>query len=207
MLHSSSVRRHPSSEVKRRDNRISIHFGDRSQYAERVFCEVLAKRGQSEKLRSPIYESPGNGAVLIEAGFDEPVLGVGSRPERHNLRKSQPRSQLHGIELGGRRIQDCGSADIQTFENRRFLFRDVLQTIECGKVRRRNHGDQGDVRGRHFAQRSDFAGLVHADLDYGIIGIFGHPSQRQRNSPMIVVALLGRVRFPLKAQRKLEHVL
>ena len=50
----------------------------------------------------------------------------------------------------------------------------------------RNQRDDGDMRPDHLDQRPDFAGMIHADLEDGIVAIRRHPRQRQRHTPVIV---------------------
>ena len=56
-------------------------------------------------------------------------------------------------------------------------------------------------------ERRDLAGMVHADLDHREIGVGGHPRQRQRHAPVVVVARLGGMDAALAGQHRAQHLL
>ena len=113
--------------------------------------------------------------------------------------------------------QDCSMFDVgidhrhaarsKPFEYRGFLDSNFGDVRECLKVNGGNCCDQCYVRACKLGQRGNLSGMVHADLDHGIIGVDRHPCQCQGNTPVIVVALDRCMCPPLICEDRQQHFL
>jgi len=99
------------------------------------------------------------------------------------------------------------AAGFQPLKHGGLFARDGIKPGERLQMRGGNRGNQRRVRTGEARQRRDFAGVVHADLDHGKVGILRQPRQRQRHPPVVVVACLGGVHIALRCQHRAQHFL
>ena len=75
------------------------------------------------------------------------------------------------------------------------------------EMRRRDSSDNRDVRTNQLDQRRDLAGVVHADLEYGVLGFARHAGEHQRHTPVIVERLDRPVRRAGRRQHRADRFL
>ena len=109
-----------------------------------------------------------------------------------------------GVDIGG---EDRGAGGFEAIEDRSLFNGDAFDILEGFEVHGGDGCDHRDMRAGHASQRRDFAGVVHADFDHGIIGVGGHPRQGQWHAPVVVVAGHGGVSFALPREHGAQHFL
>ena len=119
---------------------------------------------------------------------------------------------IHGLGHQDRGMFDIGvdhgnATRLQPVEHRGFFHGDLGDIRKCLQVDGGDGGDHGNVRLRHLCQRRDFSGVVHADLDHGVFRIGRHPRERQRHTPVIVIAVDRGMRAPLVRKDREQHFL
>src|SRR5918993_2844040 len=123
--------------------------------------------------------------------------------ERQDLIRIAPRRADQPVAV--RRVvrHDRNAARLQAFEDFALGVRDRLFGAEVLDMRRRNRGDEREMRTDHARQRGDLAFVVHAHFEHREVRLAGHPGKAQRNARMVVVALDGAV--SLAAADAVEH--
>src|SRR5690606_31484509 len=83
-------------------------------------------------------------------------------------------------------IEQGGASRFKPLEDLRLGLGYLIEIAEEAQMRRGDEGDDRHMRAHHLGQRPDFTGMVHPDLEYGVVAILRHPRQCQRHAPVIV---------------------
>ena len=122
------------------------------------------------------------------------------RSERFGLRTKKVEERIVAIE--NRR-----AAGLQPLEDFGLCVGNVRDAVEELDMDGLDGGHDGDVRPDHRCQRTDFTGMIHADLAYREVRVGRHPRQRQRHPPMVVEGGVGRMDLAGRGEDRAEHLL
>ena len=161
--------------------------------ADRIHRQMIARRAE-----------PVGDALAEDIGFDRRAGIAAASQAEAALRASgiaaeaddaAPRRALRARFASSAKcvivaVEDRRAAGLQPLENLGLRLGDGLDAVEEFDMDRRDRGDDRGMRADELGQRRDFAGMVHADLEDGVIGIARQPRERQRHAPMIVVGFV-----------------
>jgi hypothetical protein len=125
------------------------------------------------------------------------VLRLIGDETRLRLRVLAEGEDMRGAERAGRldealedfvvAIQYGDAALQQASENLRLRVGDRLERGEMFEMRRRDLGDDRDMRLNQLYERGDLSGMVHAELEDAEARVRRHARKRQGHAPLIVV--------------------
>ncbi|GCC45431.1 hypothetical protein chiPu_0029314 [Chiloscyllium punctatum] len=126
-------------------------------------------------------------AGRVQREVDQPRFGTLVGTERDDARDAGLlRLLLQPRELSVVAVEHNGTVRLESGKDLRLGVGDRLDAGEEFQMHRLDRGDDGDVRPHHLHQRSDLAGMVHADLEHRKARARRAARQRQRHAPVIV---------------------
>ena len=134
-------------------------------------------------------------ALSVRQPVDRADIGAFAEPEADDVARvlfglgTQP-CIMRAVER-----DDRGSARLQPFENLALRIGDRFFAGEIFHMRRRDRGDDRDMRTDHARQRCQLAGVIHPHLEHAEISGRGHARQAQRNTDVVVITFDRAVRF------------
>ena len=182
-------------------------IGD-EQNGQRIDGEMLARRADA-KLQFKPEDVGGHDALAVlrlireETRLRFRVFAEGE-DMRHADRAGRLEEALEDVVVA---IDDRDAAFEQAAEDLRLGVRDGLDGGEMLEMRRRDLGDDRDMRLHELHERGDLSRMVHAELEDAEARIRRHARQRQGHAPLIVVGRRRGVRRPEMREDLARHLL
>ena len=157
------------------------------QDADRIEGPVRADAVDPVGQLPAVHADDDVGAVGAAVGADQPDIRVLAASETDD-------PCARGLGLVGAEIEMCIVAVqhrepavlLQALEDLAFGLGDLLQVAEMPDMGFLDIGDDGEVGPDQAGQGGDFADMVHAELEHGILCVLREPGEAERRADMIV---------------------
>jgi len=186
----------------------AFHFGKRKTGCTQIAASSRDGGHDRQRIIDPVRAGLGDGvAQLARAerprerggdqraatgrghGIEQARIGLRTATEAHDITRMARGGFAQQREVGVVGGDDRHAASFQSLEDLGLGVGDGFLAREVADMRRRDGGDDGDVRAHQPGQRGEFARVVHPHLEHAEARARRHAREAERHADMVVVAL------------------